>query len=140
MCFHRVQKTGKSRVEVEAEGKSGKVDIIGLATKLIQQAKDKGVALLLRILFLATYSFLPNVVRSFKAWSLCFHAITAARRNSRMSRPSSPRTKTSQTSTWHLTLDPRLKPVRHQQNTFQHLLDIASFFSFRHLCLQHTSS
>ena len=38
------QKTGKSKVETEAEGKQGKIDIVALASKLITDAKEKGTA------------------------------------------------------------------------------------------------
>ena len=37
-----LQKTGKSKVETEAEGKKGKIDIVALAGDLIKQAKEKG--------------------------------------------------------------------------------------------------
>lgn len=43
------KKTGKSKVETEADGKSGKIDIVKLAGELIQKAKDKGVELLLPV-------------------------------------------------------------------------------------------
>jgi len=46
---HSNYKTGKSKVETEAEGKDGKIDIVKLAGELLEEAKKKNVKVLLPV-------------------------------------------------------------------------------------------
>eukprot|EP01098_Paradermamoeba_levis_P005540 TRINITY_DN2333_c0_g1_i1.p1 TRINITY_DN2333_c0_g1~~TRINITY_DN2333_c0_g1_i1.p1 ORF type:complete len:427 (-),score=191.27 TRINITY_DN2333_c0_g1_i1:65-1297(-) len=50
-------KTGKSKVETEADGKDGKIDIVKLAGELLEEAKKKGVKVLLPVDHLTNSEF-----------------------------------------------------------------------------------